>query len=509
MSKPSTEPVPADEVVTTTLRWSTLGLVGPALVVITAAVVAVFAVPALAPYRPWKPGEPVPFWNLTERPFDGDSAAEAEQRHEQAAEFAREALAQEDPIRVVRPKPVVVTPEQDGDGPPPYVPQPGDEKPAGQELELFTGHELDGFFAQLARSDAAVVGATTHVVHWGDSVIALDGIPGAIRQRMQARFGDSGHGFHLMAPPNTSYRHDQVKFSHNDGWEQCFIIQNCKRDGRYGLGGATFWSYGGAQSEFEPHPERSAGTVTGFEVWYLAQPRGGNLWMRVDKEEPVIVDTASEQTEDRWHHFELEEGPHELTVRANPGGQTRVYGVTLERDEPGVVWDGLALVGAFTRRLANYDEQHLREQLGHRQADLAVFMFGGNDMIRESLTEAQYEGEYREVLQLVKRAKPDIACLVMAPLDHGVRQGVRIVSKPIVPMLVAAQRSAAKAEGCAFFDTYAAMGGEGSAGRWYRQEPRLIGGDLGHATMSGHVVIGEMFYRALLSAYVDYRKREG
>ena len=136
-------------------------------------------------------------------------------------------------------------------------------------------------------------------------------------------------------------------------------------------------------------------------------------------------------------------------------------------------------------------------------------MFGGNDMIRESLTQEVYEAEYREVLQRIKAARPDIACLVMAPLDHGLRQGSRIVSKAIVPMMVEAQRAAAMAEGCAFFDTYQAMGGEGSAGRWYRQEPRLMGGDLGHATMKGHVVIGEMFYRALLRAYVDYRTREG
>ena len=97
----------------------------------------------------------------------------------------------------------------------------------------------------------------------------------------------------------------------------------------------------------------------------------------------------------------------------------------------------------------------------------------------------------------------------MAPLDHGERQGVRIVSKPIVPMLVDAQRAAAEAEGCAFFDTWSAMGGEGSAGRWYKAEPRLIGGDLGHATMQGHIVIGEMLYRALLRAYIDYRERAG
>jgi len=500
---------PADAQLHGTVTWARLGVVGPAMIVIVVAVVASFAIPQLDPYQPWKPGEPVPFWNLIGRPFEADELEEAEQRHDKAEDFAREALAEQDPVPRERPdKPVVKI--EDGDQLPAYEPQPGDDKPVARELELFNGDELDGFFAELARSDAGVEGAITRIIHWGDSAIGIDGIPGAIRARMQARFGNSGHGFHLMAPPNTSYRHSAVKFDHNEQWELCFIIQNCKGDGRYGLGGATFWSYGGAESTFRMHPERSAGTVSVFEVAYLAQPRGGKLGLRVDREQPVVVSTRAEVEEDRWHRIEFDEpGDHRLRVRANAGGLSRVYGVVLERDVPGVVWDSAALVGAFTKRMLNYDRDHLAAQLEHRQSSLAVLMFGGNDMIRDNLSREQYEAEYREVLQLIKAAKPDISCLVMAPLDHGVRKGARIVSKDIVPIMVEAQRAAAKAEGCAFFDTYTAMGGEGSAGRWYRQDPRLMGGDLGHATMKGHVVIGEMFFRALVHAYIDYRKREG
>ena len=63
---------------------------------------------------------------------------------------------------------------------------------------------------------------------------------------MQNRFGDAGHGWHLMSPPNTSYLHREVKFRHNGEWDSCFIIMRCKNDGRYGLGGLTSWSNGGA-----------------------------------------------------------------------------------------------------------------------------------------------------------------------------------------------------------------------------------------------------------------------
>lgn len=502
----STEQSP-DEQLHETLRWSTLGRLGPALVVLVVAVVLPYLVPGLERARPWTSDDPVPFWNLLGRPFEGEEQRAAEQRHDEVAAFAREVLAEPEPTPLVQPdRPVI---ELDpGEQLPAYVPRPEDQEPIQRPIELFEGHELDRFFAALARTDAGLVEATTRVVHWGDSAIGLDGIPGAIRRRMQARFGDAGHGFHLLAPPNTSYRHREVAFRHNEAWELCFIIRRCKDDGRYGLGGATFWSTGGAQSRFAPHPERSSGRVGRFEVWYMAGPRSGRLKVRVDDQDWQVIDTRSEQVEDRWHAIEVDDGFHELTVRAGNGGQTRLYGVTLEREVPGVVWDGLALVGAFTNRLGELDEEHLRAQLEHRQANLAVLMFGGNDMIRATLTQEQYEQEYREVIRKLQRAAPELDCLIMSPLDHGVRRGVRIVSQEIVPTIVAAQRNVAESEGCGFFNTYEAMGGEGSAGRWFKQRPQLIGGDLSHATAKGHAVIGEMFYRALVHAYVDYRERE-
>ncbi|MCA9695771.1 MAG: hypothetical protein KC636_39705, partial [Myxococcales bacterium] len=187
-------------------------------------------------------------------------------------------------------------------------------------------------------------------------------------------------------------------------------------------------------------------------------------------------------------------------------GRVRVYGVSLERDVPGVIWDSLALVGAFTSRMLEYNPAHLRAQLERAAPDLVVLTFGGNDMIRR-ISMQDYADEYRDVVQRVRKARPEMDCLIMTPLDHGERKGVRIVSRPIVAEMVAAQREVARSEGCAFFDTFAAMGGEGSAGRWFKRKPRLIGGDLSHATGKGHQVIGEFFYRALMEGYVAYRGR--
>lgn len=501
--KDSDEKVDPTEVPSAKMRWATLGRVGPAGVVILVCLALVWVIPGLEFARPWKPGEPRLFWNVLGRPFESD---EAEKRAKEVEAFAKEALDEGDPEPIVRPDPVVVD-LGNGDVFPRYEPKPGDDEKPQREIELFVGDELDRFFESLKYSDHAIAGSTTRVVHWGDSVIGVDGIPGSIRRRMQARFGDGGHGFHLMEPANTSYRHREVDFDHNDGWASCFIIQNCKDDGRYGLGGQTSWSAGGAKSTFAPHPKHSSDRVSRFEVAYLAWPKGGNFTVKVDGGDAVKVETRSETVEDRWYTVDVEDGHHEFEVRAAGGGRARLYGVTMEREAPGVVWNSLALVGAFTKRMNNFDGEHLKAQLEHADIDLAVFMFGGNDMSRKGLTREAHAEEYADMLRRVRAAKPDMDCLVMAPLDHGERQGVRIVSRAIVPEMVAAQREAAEAVGCAFFDTYQAMGGEGSAGRWYKHSPRLMGGDYSHATAKGHTVIGEMVYRALLRAYIDYRRR--
>jgi hypothetical protein len=94
---------------------------------------------------------------------------------------------------------------------------------------------------------------------------------------------------------------------------------------------------------------------------------------------------------------------------------------------------------------------------------------------------------------------------VFAPLDQAQRdERGRVTTLPTVPAIVEAQRRAAHREGCAFWDTFQAMGGEGAMERWYRTRPRLALGDFRHATPAGYEAIGNMFYKALLKDFARY-----
>ena len=68
--------------------------------------------------------------------------------------------------------------------------------------------------------------------------------------------------------------------------------------------------------------------------------------------------------------------------------------------------------------------------------------------------------------------------------------------------MVPIQRSIAASVGCAFYNTFEAMGGDGASGRWYKSG--LMSGDFAHMTSKGNKVLGVMFYQALLKDFAHW-----
>ena len=167
------------------------------------------------------------------------------------------------------------------------------------------------------------------------------------------------------------------------------------------------------------------------------------------------------------------------------------------------VYDSLGLVGARANRLLNFDAEHIRRQLEIRGVNLIVLGFGGNEASDDRPEDAFYD-DYMAVLQRMRQGRDDLGCLVFSPLDQASRERGRIRTLPTLPRILAAQRRAAFDSGCAFYDTWQAMGGENAMRRWYKARPRLAMGDFRHATPAGYEVIGNMFYKALLAGFASY-----
>jgi len=370
------------------------------------------------------------------------------------------------------------------------------------EIEDASGKALQQFFASLNQTEQG--NHITRISHYGDSPITGDLITSTVRRKLQLRFGNAGHGFILAAKPWAWYGHIGINHSVSSGWqsEPMFIG---KGDHRYGFGGATFTTgAAGVTASFSTVKDGDVGkSVSAFDIYFLAQPGGGEFDIEVDGQRQARVTTTSNETRSGFHRVNVAAGEHLLTLRTVGNGEVRLFGVMLESGVRGVQYDSLGVNGAFIGLLHRYqDEATWAEQLQRRKPDLVILAYGANESEYENWPMDQYEKDTRAVVQRIRAALPNASILFVGPMDRGKRgAGAAIVTRPTIPKLIEAQRRLAAELGCAFFDAFTAMGGEGTVARWYEAKPKLMTSDLTHPTWQGSEIVGTLIHDALLRAY--------
>ena len=375
---------------------------------------------------------------------------------------------------------------------------------AGVEIEDEAG-ALNTFFARLSRTERREPGAVTRISHFGDSPLTGDLISGEARVRLQAAYGDAGHGFVLAGRPWGWYGHDGVSLRAS-GWKPLSPLLTPGDGGVHGLGGVSF--SGGASSRTEIELER--GTFTRLEVTYLVRPGGGHFALTVDDEPAVEVSTDGPRRKDGSFSVRLPRAARRVVLAGKGDGPLSLHGVVLEREGPGIVYDALGANGAAVHMLTLLDAEGWIEALATRRSDLVILSYGTNESGYEGIPGTRYRLDWLEVIARIRRALPGVSIVVMAPMDRGTRrEDGAIVTMPSIPKIVEAQRQVAAEAGCAFFDTYAAMGGEGTMARWYEREPRLVSGDFTHTTKGGSDRVARLLVGALQEAYREWKEENG
>jgi lysophospholipase L1-like esterase len=383
------------------------------------------------------------------------------------------------------------------------TPPPGKPAASGPLLDDSTG-VLDAFYRALRRTGNGEPGAVTRIVHYGDSPTTADLITGDVRALLQARFGDAGHGFILPAKPWAWYQHAGVTVS-GSGWLMVPASRFEARDGLFGLGGVSFT--GGTSAVSTIVFEKAA--YTRFEVWFLRQPEGGSLSLSADGAALGGIDTAGETKGADFAAFQAPVAASTLTLRVAQG-HVRLFGVSAENSAGGLVYDSLGLNGASITVLSRmFNQSHWAAELQHRHPDLVIVNYGTNEADFPAFIDTQYEKELREAIRRLRAALPETSLLIMSPMDRGYKSGSgEIATMPTIPRIVELQRRVARETGCGFFDTYRAMGGEGTMARWYAAQPRLVSADLIHPNPAGGKMIARTFTREIISGLNRYSLRE-
>ena len=368
---------------------------------------------------------------------------------------------------------------------------------------------LDSFYAALwkleqeKQGQGGTAGLVT-ILHYGDSPTTADLITGDVRAQLQSRFGDAGRGYTLIAKPWAWYGHRGVEMS-DHGWKIRTGV-GLMREGIYGLGGAAFEGQPGAWSRFRLTESQQ----TAVEVEYLAKPGGGSFQVEADGQKIAEQSTDAETQASLSLHVALPPGTKEVSIRPSSGTVT-LFGADFRRGSSGLLYDSLGLNGATTSVVARVLQPSLwQQQLEHAAPSLVVVNYGSNESSFGTFVRKQYGAELRLAIQRIRHADPNAAILIMSPMDRGERTGLDdITTMSTIPEIVAIQRQVAAETHCAFFDTYDAMGGDGTMARWYGASPRLVTADLLHPTPQGATIVASLFVEQLGLGYNRWKMQHG
>jgi lysophospholipase L1-like esterase len=352
---------------------------------------------------------------------------------------------------------------------------------------------LATFHAALAGLASGRTKEPVRVAWLGDSHTAADYYPDAFRQPLQARFGDGGPG-HLYLGFRV-YRHGSVEYERIGTWTvepKAPSARARTEDGVFGLGGVRAVPKDAASQIKLAVRGRASTAPLRWEVAYRLPEDRSRLAVRYGDQRAVLGGKA---TADAAPERLLFETSGEATVTLEGAvGDPRIFGVIVERSEPGVVVDTLGINGARIDTPLAWDEAAWVSELRRRAPALVVLAYGSNE-VGDRLAPWRYARYYDELLGRVRQAVPDAACAVLGLPDQAAPDWT---TPERVLEIETVQRQVASEKGCAFVSALEAMGGPSSFKDWAHRDPPLAQPDRIHLTPKGYRELGALVARELL-----------
>ncbi len=343
------------------------------------------------------------------------------------------------------------------------------------------------------------------ILLYGASHTAADIYPTYLRAYLGERFGDGGPGYVSLVQTNRWYRLLAWKVTSSKHW----LVEHAQRkgsreDGFFGLLGASTTSKRkSAKSHLTPRisgPETDHTTT--YDLYFLAQPGGGGLTLQIDGKAQDSLSTAATSPGPGYASYTVAGGPHEVQISPDGSGEVRLFGMTVEYDRPGIVVDTLGINGTRASNNLRWDQAIWADNIRRRAPDLYVLAYGTNEATDAGQPISAYKRSLGEVLDRFRAAAPQASCVLLGPGDFPKKlSNSSYGPRERLTQVIVAQSEVAAAKGCAFWDAYAFMGGEGSMDLWTKASPQMGRGDHIHLTRRGYIRLGMAFTDAFMQGF--------
>ena len=369
------------------------------------------------------------------------------------------------------------------------------------EIEDFSGddRQMDRFYRALGEADRRPV----RIAVLGDSFIEGDIFTADLREQFQTLYGGRGVGFVPFSSPVAQFR-GSVKHSFS-GWTTYSVVQKKSapeeiRD-KFSVSGSVSVPDEGAEALFE-------GTSFRRHLQLCSSAR----LLFINEGRTVVHVTVNDSLQ---RLFRPDSTPfvqqicvtgeiRKLRVRVTEPAGFYGYGVVFG-DDTGVGLDNYSIRGNSGLALFGTNSV-IDAQIGRLLGfDLVVLQYGLNAMSPEAGSYDGYGTQLSRIVDFVERCFPGSSLLVMGIGDRSTRQEGEMVTMPGVPLMIEAQRAAARRSGVAFWNTFRAMGGEGSIAAFV--ERGWAAKDYTHIGFAGGRYVARRLAASLMRGEEDYLVR--
>ncbi|MBS0028694.1 hypothetical protein ACTJJ0_24870 [Chitinophaga sp. 22321] len=330
------------------------------------------------------------------------------------------------------------------------------------------------------------------IAYFGDSMIEGDLITGDLRDSLQRFFGGAGVGFVPVTSVVASFR-TTITHTFSTDWKDYHYKNSPPSNITLGLSGHTFYPGGGSWVKYSPvkkplldkfqeisllYGPASEGTVTINDKAYTLS--GNAPVNRLDLQQ----DTAQPS----------------LMLRYSGSAQP-FYGVCFENGN-GIYVDNYSFRGISGVELGHLSADMIRRMQQERPYDLVVMHYGANVLFRPELTDySWYERPMKKVMDSLRQDLPGTSFLIVGTADKSYRKADKYITAPGVEALLKVQHDLAAGHGTAYWNLFAAMGGEGSMVKWVEGDTVMANKDYTHFNRTGAAKVGALLYKAIMNEY--------
>lgn len=356
------------------------------------------------------------------------------------------------------------------------------------------------FLQKLEKLVSAGEGKIT-VVQIGGSHIQAGMFSGQIRTRLQQMNGEMNAGWGFMFPYRMSRTNTPFGYyiRYTGDWKTCRNVE-MRKTCALGVGGiAATTSSDNAQLTILLEKENALDyRYNSVRIFYQSS----------DSIYTISADSALVKNvlkTDDYIEFELTHRIDSLNLyiqkRAGAEGSFTLFGISAESAPNGFLYHAIGVNGAHVPAFLRCDL--FEQQLSVLKPDLVILGLGINDAYGRKFSQADFESNYSGLIAKIRRAAPETAIVFTTNNDSYLYR--RYVNKNGEKVQQSMFKLADKFD-AGVWNMYEVMGGFNSVVLW--EKNGLAQHDKVHFTREGYLLLGDLFFNALMQNFEDYLRNK-